>query len=1146
MPVFAQEWVVVDTFAGGAPQGSWTFSSGFAREVRSSDAGNYLFVTSATGNTERASVVLPQTVSSGKVTIAFDFFAPGGRSLNQVGFGAGSAAMVARGAWAGVGLQNRFQMVDRTPGATEFLDKIPQFLAKVGVASGDVEWTIDILEPTLQGVWYNIWVVYDLDGMEVSLFARRANADTEDAVHRGTWDLAGATVAEDFAEISRFALGAGGSGNTDAPALGGQFANFYMAVGENLNLTPTAIVLDPHSWQAVDTFAGAIPHATWEGDLEKFDLDFSGGYLHMLPTAQTGSPRGESIYTALPEEVEFGVFTVTFDFLINAPSTSRSDVSFAAVGTAQLESTDNWVRRGGNTRLGTFGAAPQAFRAFSPASTIAIPGAEVAEQWYHAWVVYNLAQRRIDFHYAPFGAAAPSGEPAASWAFDAGVDYRNFTHFIVGLDRPTSTGLRLGNLYFVADELLTLSPTAGTFGPSTEPHLITSHPADVTVAETGTAVFSVGVNGPAEVSYRWQSSFDGGESFANLPDGGFFGATLSGAFTETLTVSSAPLMLDGMVFRVRVTAGDSEVFSDPATLSVVPASPPVFFTLPVSRTVEELSSAQFTVSVGGQPEPALRWQVSTDGGASFADLSEGAPYSGVQTASLMVLPVTLEMDGHRFRAVAQNSAGNAQSASALLTVAPLPSLPVFMIEPEDQTVADGAQVIFSAAASGQPLPTFQWQISIDGGFSYSNITDGSFGGNLFRDTQTADLRILSASPFVDGAFFRVRATNSSGVVFSRGAQLNTFTILSLDAWLAGAGVPADQRGPGDRHGPLQLTNLEAYGMGLLPFVASAEDLPRVERAGDGSNVLRFHYRVNTRAEDVPVSIEESTDLVSWVPAVPVEDRVIWAVDGVEVREAIFGGAETRFLRLRVGETAPSAPGDMVLVEGGTLAMSMGTVTVDSFYMGIYEVTWGEWKAVRAWGEANGYGWYEGYDGVPGGCADDHPVYNINWFDALKWSNAKSEMEGLTPVYTVDGAIYRTGERSSGISQNLSADGYRLPLEAEWEFAARGGNQTHGYTYAGSNDLNAVGWFNGNSGGAACDLWEGLGTWPVGQKLPNELGLHDMSGNVAEWCWDGDFFDRRLRGGSWRSSAFNATVSNHSLNRPDRRWPDLGFRLVRTP
>lgn len=459
----AQEWVVVDTFAGGQPQGNWTFNQGFVHEIRATDFGYSIFYTSVGVGTSNANVTLPQAVSSGKVTIAFDFFAPGGRSLNQVGFGAGSSAMVARGAWGGVGLENRFQMVDRTVGATEFRDKIPQFLAKAGGPSTDAEWTIDLLDPTVQGFWYNIWIVYDLGAGEFSLYARRADAESEEAVHRGTWAFRGANAAEDFAQISHFALGAGLSGNQEAPALGGLLANIYMAIGENLSLTPTAVVLDPPSWQAVDTFAGAMPNATWEGDLDKFNLDFSGGYLHMLPTAQTGSPRGESIYTALPQEVEFGVFTVTFDFLINGPSANRSDVSFAAVGTAQLESTDNWIRRGDRTRLGTFGGTPQAFRAFAPPSTIAIPGAEVADQWYHAWIVYNLAQQRIDFHYAPFGSGAPSGTPAASWTFDPQVDYSNFTHFIVGMDRPTSTGLRLGNLYFAADELLTLSPTAGDF-----------------------------------------------------------------------------------------------------------------------------------------------------------------------------------------------------------------------------------------------------------------------------------------------------------------------------------------------------------------------------------------------------------------------------------------------------------------------------------------------------------------------------------------------------------------------------------------------------------------------------------------------------------------------------------------------------------
>lgn len=429
--------------------------------------------------------------------------------------------------------------------------------------------------------------------------------------------------------------------------------------------------------------------------------------------------------------------------------------------------------------------------------------------------------------------------------------------------------------------------------------LLNTHPVSASVGEGGTGEFSVEVSEGLAPSFLWQSSFDGGETFSNLSDGAFFGAMISGATADTLTISSASLMLNGMVFRVAVTVGDTVEFSEHANLEVVAPSPPVFLSSPVSRSIQEGSAVGFSVSVGGFPAPSVHWQVSTDGGATFVDLAKTPPYSGVGTTTLWVEPVTLEMEGHRFRAVAENSAGTAESAAVFLTVTPLPSPPAFALQPQDQSVSEGSMVIFQAEASGHPAPAYQWQISFDQGGSFSNITSSSFGGDLFRDTQTANLRILSASSFIDGAIFRAKASNTEGQTFSIGARLTTFAILSLSEWLAAVGVPADFREPADRHGPLQLANLEAYGMGLSPFEATASDLLRIERSNDGSGTLQFHYRVNTRAQGVFVSIEGSTDLISWSTVEPLEEIVYQENEGIESRRAAFA-VGTVFLRLRIG------------------------------------------------------------------------------------------------------------------------------------------------------------------------------------------------------------------------------------------------------
>ena len=220
--------------------------------------------------------------------------------------------------------------------------------------------------------------------------------------------------------------------------------------------------------------------------------------------------------------------------------------------------------------------------------------------------------------------------------------------------------------------------------------------------------------------------------------------------------------------------------------------------------------------------------------------------------------------------------------------------------------------------------------------------------------------------------------------------------------------------------------------------------------------------------------------------------------------------------------------NMVKVEGSTFTMGATPeqgndayeyerpahqVTLSDYYIGRYEVTQKEWQAVMGDNPSKFYG-------------DNLPVENVSWNDCQDFINKLNQLTGLK---------------------------FRLPTEAQWEYAARGGKQSKGYKYSGSDKIRDVAWYYGNSG---------IKTHKVGTKHPNELGIYDMSGNVWEWCGDCYYSysssaqtnptgpssgsARVLRGGSWSSYARSCRVSDRNYHYPSYRYDFDGFRVVLVP
>ena len=456
-----------------------------------------------------------------------------------------------------------------------------------------------------------------------------------------------------------------------------------------------------------------------------------------------------------------------------------------------------------------------------------------------------------------------------------------------------------------------------------------------------------------------------------------------------------------------------------------------------------------------------------------------------------------------------------------------------------------------------------------------------------RLTVAGDMEVGTSSG--DYHHLRLGGGNASGYLYGSFAGLGDGLSLGYNYYYDGAGVGHCDNTNGSTS---RLT--VSYGNIILATgAANTAPSPRllVNYAGNvgidtlyprtalevNGTILANSFSGSFAGDGAGLTNLSTTALTGTVPLAQLPGAVVTNNETGVTLSGTFSGNGAALTNIPATALAPPPPG-MVLIPAGAFTMGdtldgMGdagpiSTTVSAFYMDVNLVSLSQWQSVYYWATNQGYRFVN----VGAGKAANHPVQTVKWYDCVKWCNARSQQAGRMPVYYTDAAFTQvyTNDEPPTLYPHWTASGYRLPTEAEWEKAARGGLSGQRFPWGNVINQNLANYY-GATGNFSYDLgpngynpiWNVGGaplTSPIGSFAANGYGLNDMAGNVSQWCWDwyatsyaggsnphgpaGPLGYRVLRGGSWNFLADFARCAYRNYNYPNYAYNPAGFRCVR--